>query len=189
MELLSSRLQTHILGNMTGDLKEMKTLQGLLAYSTSVINIVEAVKAARESGATVKLSSSPDLFLCLLEQMEKACSQISPQVESSSTSDNPLYVGDFQLKAGIKLLELERQTIPPEVQQSFLVMTINFVKAATCMDGREYIVDVEQMVNTCRHTFTELLTAKKAKPPDTYAGQNRTIRCSEDTQGFSACQC
>lgn len=166
VELLSSRLQTHILGNMTGDLKEMKTLQGLLAYSTSVINIVEAVKAARESGATVKLSSSPDLFLCLLEQMEKACSQISPQVESSSTSDNPLYVGDFQLKAGIKLLELERQTIPPEVQQSFLVMTINFVKAATCMDGREYIVDVEQMVNTCRHTFTELLTAKKANEGD-----------------------
>ena len=44
VELLSSRLQTHILGNMTGDLKEMNTLQGLLAYSTSVINIVEAVK-------------------------------------------------------------------------------------------------------------------------------------------------
>ena len=45
-------------------------------------------------------------------------------------------------------------------------MTINFVKAATCMDGREYIVDVEQMVNTCRHTFTELLTAKKANEGD-----------------------
>ncbi|QDZ21312.1 hypothetical protein A3770_05p38300 [Chloropicon primus] len=162
VELLSSRLQTHILGNMTGDLKEMKTLQGLLAYSTSVINIVDAVKDARESGATVKISSSPDLLLCLLEQMERSCSEITAGIDPSSTVDNPLYVGDFQLKAGIKLLELERKTIPSEVQQSFLVMTINFVKAATSLDGREYIVDVEQMINTCRHTFTALLDAKQA---------------------------
>ena len=162
VELLSSRLQTHILGNMTGDLKEMNTLQGLLAYSTSVINIVEAVKSARESKAVVKLSSSPELFLCLLEQMEKSCSQISTIGSFSTNSENPLYVGDFQLKAGLKLLELEMKTIPSEVQQSFLVMTLNFVKAATSLDSKEYIIDVEQMVNTCRHTFIGLLEAKKA---------------------------
>ena len=163
VELLSSRLQTHILGNMTGDLKELKTLQGMLAYSTSVINIVEAVKLARESGTTVKLSSSPELFLCLLEQMERTCSQISSGVDASSSDfENPLYVGDFQLKSGVRLLELERSTIPPEVQDSFRVMTLNFVKSSVRLDGRQYIVDVEQMVNTARHTLIELLEAQKA---------------------------
>ena len=172
VELLSSRLQTHVVSNLTGDLSEMKTLGGILAYSQAIVRIAAAVQSANEKGTTVKLSELSSLFMCILKQVEVTSSHLQKgegkakiSAATSNKSESPLNVAGVQFKAIVSLLGLDGASdVTEEIKQSLLTISIDLAGSVT--SERLDPIEVEDSINALRHTFICLLESQSGKEAD-----------------------